>query len=164
VLGGAEVRERPGASAGGEANHKPVPGEKKFDFLDQPASGALGRNAIAIAKSDRFQVIFLRLERAYRARDGLLAEVCCQVAVQSGPSPVVCTRALEFVNLVYSSETFSIFGAFDRILTESGFWATNFGTLQVEGVRPCCRAHLSPALLCARRAGWKGNKGRPGET
>jgi hypothetical protein len=45
--------------------NKPVPGKKKLDFLDQPASGALGRDAIAIEKSDRFPVSF------YRPRTGL---------------------------------------------------------------------------------------------
>jgi hypothetical protein len=51
--------------------HKPVQGEKKLDFLDQPASGALGRDAIAIEKSDRFAVFFYRLERAYMKGTGL---------------------------------------------------------------------------------------------
>jgi hypothetical protein len=51
------------------------------------------------------------------------------------PSPVVDHVPLK-------SRIWSIFGKlsrsavhFDRILTESGFWATNFGTLPAEGVR-----------------------------
>jgi hypothetical protein len=39
--------------------------KRKLSFLDQPASGALGRNAIAIEKSDCFQVFFFLLERTY---------------------------------------------------------------------------------------------------
>jgi hypothetical protein len=42
---------------------------------------------------------------------------------------------LEFVNLVYSWKNFSILVHFDRISTESSFWATNFGTLPAEGVK-----------------------------
>jgi hypothetical protein len=36
---------------------------RKLSFLDQPASGDLWRDAIAIEKSDRFQDFFLLLER-----------------------------------------------------------------------------------------------------
>jgi hypothetical protein len=36
----------------------PFQEKRKPGFLDQPASGALGRDAIAIEKSDRFQVFF----------------------------------------------------------------------------------------------------------
>jgi hypothetical protein len=43
----------------------PFQEKKKLDFLDQPASGALGRDAIAIGQSDRFPVFFYRLEWAY---------------------------------------------------------------------------------------------------
>jgi hypothetical protein len=55
---------------------------------------------------------------------------------------------LEFVNLVCSLKTFSISVHFDRILTESGFWATNFGTLpagvgMVAG-KPSTRRSLGP--------------------
>jgi hypothetical protein len=38
---------------------KPVPGEKKTQFLDQPPSGALGRDAIAIEKVTAFKFLFL---------------------------------------------------------------------------------------------------------
>jgi hypothetical protein len=48
-----------------QPNISPFQGERKLDFLAQPASGALGRDAIAIEKSDRFPVFFYRLERAY---------------------------------------------------------------------------------------------------
>jgi hypothetical protein len=44
----------------------PFQAKKKLDFLDQPASQPLGRDAIAIEKSDRFPVFFYRLERAYQ--------------------------------------------------------------------------------------------------
>jgi hypothetical protein len=54
------------------------------------------------------------------------------------PSPVGCTRALDFVNLVYSREKIRSAVNFDRILTESGFWATSFGTLPADGVRGRC--------------------------
>jgi hypothetical protein len=43
----------------------PFQGNSKPSFLDQPASGALGRGTIALEKSDRFQVSFFPLERAY---------------------------------------------------------------------------------------------------
>jgi hypothetical protein len=52
--------------------------------------------------------------------------------VGSSPSPVVCNVPLEFVNLVYFG-TPLVCG--DRIMTESSFWVTNFGTLPAEGLR-----------------------------
>jgi hypothetical protein len=45
------------------------------------------------------------------------------------------TCPLKFINLVSSWKTFGISVHFDRILTESGFWATNFGTLPAGWVR-----------------------------
>jgi hypothetical protein len=42
----------------------PFQAKRKLDFLDQPASGALGRDAIAIENRDRVPVFFYRLERA----------------------------------------------------------------------------------------------------
>jgi hypothetical protein len=42
----------------------PFQAKRKLDFLDQPASRALGRDAIAIEKSDRLPDFFDRLERA----------------------------------------------------------------------------------------------------
>jgi hypothetical protein len=44
----------------------PFQAKIELDFLDQPASGALGRDAIAIEKTDCFPVFFYRLDGAYR--------------------------------------------------------------------------------------------------
>jgi hypothetical protein len=50
---------------------------------------------------------------------------------------------LELVNLFYSGKLSRISVHFDRILTESGFWATSFGMLLAEGVTPAALAYGS---------------------
>jgi hypothetical protein len=69
----------------------------------------------------------------------------------SPPSPVVCTRALEFVNLIYSRNTFSIRGEFRPDFDAIRLSATNFGTLPAEGVTPR-PLFLPPALPATHRA------------
>jgi hypothetical protein len=56
--------------------YKPVPfqAKRKVDFLDQLASGALGRDATAIDESDRVPVFLYRLERAYRGVQEAIAK------------------------------------------------------------------------------------------
>jgi hypothetical protein len=53
----------------------PFRAKRKLEFLDQPASGALGRVATAIEKSDRVPVFFYRLEQAY-GRGGRGDQLC----------------------------------------------------------------------------------------
>jgi hypothetical protein len=49
---------------------------------------------------------------------------------------VVLHGPLEVVNLVYIRKLFRSAVHFDRILTESGIWATNFGAIPAGGVTP----------------------------
>jgi hypothetical protein len=71
-----------------QSPYKPIPGETKLDFLDQPASGALGRDAIAIENSDRVPVFFYRLVRGYTPSPPPSPPCPCRTAAEAKRSPL----------------------------------------------------------------------------